>query len=126
MSSNDNTSTLKAVTDSVTGTVQSVVGSITGSTADKAEGEAKQDKASAEHDASKATLKLPGATATTSGVATDHPDRASGAWDQTVGSAKEAIGGVIGSQVCIHPDSYFSLLETQRHLFTTSSYLCAD
>jgi uncharacterized protein YjbJ (UPF0337 family) len=66
----------------------------------QAEGKAKQDKAEAEHDASQATVKLPGATATASGVAKDHPDRTAGSFNQTAGSAKELVGGVIGSEVC--------------------------
>ncbi|CRK23322.1 hypothetical protein BN1708_018021, partial [Verticillium longisporum] len=28
----------------------------------------------------------------------DDPDRAAGSWNQTVGSAKEAVGGLVGSQ----------------------------
>lgn len=99
MSSNDNTSTLQAAVDSVTGTVQSVIGSVTGSTGDKAQGEAKQDKAQAENDASHTAVKVPGATVSSSGVATDHQDRTAGSWNQTVGSAKETVGGLIGSEV---------------------------
>lgn len=99
MSSNDNTSTLQAAVDSVTGTVQSVIGSVTGSTADKAQGEAKQDKAQAENDASHTAVKVPGATVSSSGVATDHQDRTAGSWNQTVGSAKETVGGLVGSEV---------------------------
>lgn len=102
MSSNDNTSTLQAAVDSVTGTVQSAIGSLTGSTGDKTQGDAKQDKAQVEHDASHAAVKVPGATVTASGVAKDHPDRSAGSWNQTVGSAKETIGGLVGSEV-----SYF-------------------
>lgn len=115
MSSNDkdNTSTLQAAVDAVTGTVQSVVGSITGSTGDKAEGDAKKDLASAEHDASKTAVKVPGATLSTSGVAKDHPDRAAGSWNQTVGSAKEAVGGLIGSDVRCHFLTQSSFLQTR-------------
>lgn len=101
MSSNskDNTSTLQAAVDSVTGAAQSIIGSITGSTADQAQGDAKQDKAQAEHDASHAAVKVPGATISTSGVAKDNSDRSAGSWNQTVGSAKEAMGGLVGSEV---------------------------
>ena len=101
MSSNDNTSTLQAAVDSVTGTIQSAIGSVTGSTADQAQGQNKQDKASVEHDASQAAVKVPGATVTASGAATDDPDRASGSWNQTVGSAKETVGNVVGSEVSL-------------------------
>lgn len=98
-SNNNNPSTLQAAVDSVTGTVQSIIGSVTGSNADKAQGEAKQDKAQVEHDASQAAVKVPGATVSASGVAKDHPDRSAGSWNQTVGSAKEAVGGLVGSEV---------------------------
>lgn len=103
MSSNDKpTSTLQAAVDSVSGTVQNVIGSLTGSTGDEAQGQAKQDKASAEHDASKATVKLPGVSASSSGAVTkDDPDRTSGAWNQTAGSAKETVGGLVGSEVSL-------------------------
>ncbi|KUI74173.1 hypothetical protein VM1G_10015 [Cytospora mali] len=96
MSSNNNTSTFQAAVDSVTGTVQSAFGSLTGSTGDKVQGDTKQDKAHAEHNASQATVKLPGATVTSSGVATDDPNRSAGSWNQTAGSAKETVGNVLG------------------------------
>ncbi|ROW13376.1 hypothetical protein VPNG_05424 [Cytospora leucostoma] len=97
MSSNENnTSTFQAAVDNVTGAVQSAIGSITGSTGDKAEGQTKQDKAHAEHDASQAAVKVPGGTVTASGVAKDDPDRAAGSWNQTAGSAKETVGNVFG------------------------------
>lgn len=35
MSANDNTSTLKSVTDAISGTAQNILGSITGSTGDQ-------------------------------------------------------------------------------------------
>lgn len=96
--SDNNASTLKSVVDATTGAVQNAIGSLTGNTRDQAEGKAKQDKADAEYDASQATAKLPGITATASGVTKDHPDRAAGSYNQTVGAAKEAVGGVIGSE----------------------------
>ena len=97
----DNTSTVQSYIDSATGAVQSVVGSVLGSTGDKAEGEAKKDKAQAEYDASHATVKLPGLSASSSGAVTrDDPDRSAGSWNQTMGSAKEAAGGILGSEVC--------------------------
>ena len=65
----------------------------------QAEGQAKQRKAESEYDASHATAKLPGMTASASGVAKDHPDRTAGSWNQTAGSAKEFIGSVVGSEV---------------------------
>ncbi|KAI1270062.1 hypothetical protein F5Y18DRAFT_421544 [Xylariaceae sp. FL1019] len=99
MSSNDNTSTLKAAYDSVTGAAQNVLGNLTGSTGDQVQGQAKQDKASAEHDASQATLKMPGFTASSSGAVTkDNSDRTTGSYNQTAGSAKETVGHLIGSE----------------------------
>jgi len=74
--SNDNTSTLKSYVDSATGTLQSALGSVTGSNGDKAEGEARKDKAELEHDASHAAVKVPSGAISTSGVAKDDPKRA--------------------------------------------------
>lgn len=66
-------------------------------------GEAKKTKAELENDASHATVKLPGISASSSGAVTkDDPNRQEGAWNQTVGSAKEALGGLVGSEVCLH------------------------
>ncbi|KAH8880016.1 hypothetical protein GQ53DRAFT_18602 [Thozetella sp. PMI_491] len=98
-SNNNNTSTLQSYIDSATGTIQSAVGSLLGSKGDQVEGEAKKDKAQVEHEASHATAKLPGISASSSGAVTkDDPDRAAGSWNQTVGSAKEFAGGLIGSE----------------------------
>jgi len=67
----------------------------------QAHGDAKQKKADAEYDASHATVKLPGLTASSAGAVTkDHPDRAAGSYNQTAGSAKEFVGGLVGSEVC--------------------------
>ncbi|KAI0433540.1 hypothetical protein F5Y09DRAFT_63762 [Xylaria sp. FL1042] len=99
MSTNDNTSTLKSTIDAVTGAAQNALGTITGSTADQTQGEAKQRKADAENDASHATVKVPGLTASSSGAVTkDDPDRAAGSYNQTIGSAKETVGGILGSE----------------------------
>lgn len=96
--SDKETSTIQSYIDSASGAVQSTLGNLTGSTADKNAGQAKQDKAEFENDASHATLKGPGFTATADGVAKDDPRRQEGAWNQTVGAGKEAIGGLIGSE----------------------------
>lgn len=100
-SSNNDTSasTLKSYVDSAVGAAQNALGSLTGSSGDQTQGEAKQDKAQAEYDASHATLKGPGFTATASGVKKDDPDRSAGSWNQTIGSAKESLGGLIGNEV---------------------------
>jgi uncharacterized protein YjbJ (UPF0337 family) len=96
--SDKETSTIQSYIDSATGTIQSAVGSLTGSSADANAGQAKQDKAQFEDAASHATLKGPGFTATADGISKDDPRRQEGAWTQTVGAGKEAIGGLIGSE----------------------------
>ncbi|KAM0198284.1 hypothetical protein ACHAPA_010125 [Fusarium lateritium] len=92
-------STLKSIVDSTTGAVQNAIGSITGNTSDQAAGDLKKQKAEAEHDASHATAKIPGATLSGSGAAArDDPNRTEGSWNQTAGSAKETVGGLIGNE----------------------------
>lgn len=96
----DQTSTLQSYVDSATGAAQSVIGSITGNASDQKTGDAKRDEAQKEYDASQATAKLPGFTASSAGAVTkDDPDRRDGSWNQTVGSAKETLGGLVGSAV---------------------------
>lgn len=96
MSGND--STLKATYDKVTGGAQEMAGSLIGSGGDQTKGQAKKDKAEVEHDISHTAAKGPGFTVTPSGAAKDHPDVNQGKWDQTMGSAKEFAGGMIGSE----------------------------
>ncbi|CZR53003.1 probable mismatched base pair and cruciform DNA recognition protein [Phialocephala subalpina] len=97
--SDKNTSTLQSYIDGATGAVQSAIGSLTNNTSQESTGEAKKDKASLENDASHATAKVGNLTASSSGAITkDDPNRTEGSWNQTVGSAKEAVGGLIGSQ----------------------------
>jgi len=97
--SDKNTSTLQSYIDSATGAAQSVLGAVTGSTADQQAGENKQDKAQLENDASHATAKVPGYSASSSGAITkDDPNRQEGSWNQTIGSGKEFIGGLVGSE----------------------------
>jgi uncharacterized protein YjbJ (UPF0337 family) len=98
--SDKNTSTLQSYIDSASGAVQTVLGNITGSNADKNAGEIKQDKAALENDASHATVKVPGFSASSSGAITkDDPNRQEGAWNQTIGSGKEFVGGIVGAEV---------------------------
>jgi uncharacterized protein YjbJ (UPF0337 family) len=93
-------STLQSYVDSATGAVQSAIGSLTGNTGDQAKGDAKKDTAMVEHDVSQAALKFPGATVSSDGgISKDDPNRSAGNWNQTVGSAKEAVGGLVGSEV---------------------------
>ncbi|KAK5661277.1 hypothetical protein OQA88_11171 [Cercophora sp. LCS_1] len=94
-----NTSTLKSYVDSATGAVQHAIGTVLGTSGDQVEGKAKQDKADAEYEASHATVKLPGVAASSSGAVTkDDSDRVAGSWNQTVGAAKETVGGLVGSE----------------------------
>lgn len=96
---NKQPSTLQSYVDSATGAVQGAISSITGNTQDKAEADSKQQKADTEYEASHATAKGPGFTASSSGAVTkDDPDRTTGSWNQTIGSAKEFAGGLIGSE----------------------------
>jgi uncharacterized protein YjbJ (UPF0337 family) len=94
----DNTSTVQSIVDSATGAAKSLYGSVVGNNEHQAEGDAQQKKGQAEYDASHATAKLGPVAVTGSGVATDSHDRTDGSWNQTMGSAKQAIGGLVGSQ----------------------------
>ncbi|PHH92139.1 hypothetical protein CDD83_8707 [Cordyceps sp. RAO-2017] len=92
-------STLQSYVNSATGAVQSALGSLTGNTGDEAKGEMRKEEARAEHEASHAAVKVPGATVSSAGaVSKDDPDRSQGSWNQTIGSAKEAVGGLIGNE----------------------------
>lgn len=94
-------STLQSYINSASGAVQSAIGGLTGNTAQKAEGEAAQKEAQTEHEQSKAAVKVAGySVSTDGGIAKDHEDRAAGSWNQTLGSAKEAVGGLIRNEVC--------------------------
>jgi len=67
-------------------------------------GEAKKSKAELENDASHAAVNFGGYSASSSGAITkDDPNRSNGSWNQTIGSAKEAVGGLVGSEVCSFP-----------------------
>ena len=99
MSTNDNTSTLKSVTDSVTGAINQGVAYVTGSSGDQAKADQYKAKADAESDLSHAGVKAgPFAVSSTGAVAKDSPDRTQGQWDQTVGSAKETVGNLLGNE----------------------------
>lgn len=99
MSTNDNTSTLKSYVDSATGAVQSGIASITGSAGDQANANQSKAKAEAEKDASHTAAKAGPVTLSSSGApAVDNEDRTQGQWNQTVGSAKETLGGLLGNE----------------------------
>jgi len=97
--SDENTSTLQSYIDSATGAVQSGIAAVTGSAGDQANADQTKSKAAAEKDASHAAVKTGPYTLSSSGVpAKQSPDRSQGAWDQTIGSGKETIGNLIGSE----------------------------
>jgi uncharacterized protein YjbJ (UPF0337 family) len=119
MSSSGAPSTLQSYVDSATGTLQSALGALTGSTGDQKAGDAKQDKAAVEKDVSHAALKVGNVTAGSSGaISKDDPMRTEGSWNQTVGSGKEFVGGLVGSEVCRF---YFSFLLSSLPLFILPS-----
>jgi len=95
------TSTLQSYIDSASGAAQTLLGNLTGSSADQQQGQAKQDKAQLENDASHAGGTFAGYSASGSGAVTKNdPQRQEGSWNQTVGSGKEMVGNLIGSEVC--------------------------
>ncbi|KAF2759142.1 hypothetical protein EJ05DRAFT_334350 [Pseudovirgaria hyperparasitica] len=96
--SNKETSTLQSALDSVSSTIQSGIHAVTGNPGDKAAADRKQAEAEARSDLSHATVKAGPVTATADGVATDNKDRTDGSWNQTIGSGKEFIGGITGSE----------------------------
>jgi uncharacterized protein YjbJ (UPF0337 family) len=72
---------------------------MTGSAGDQANADRTHAQAKAEKDASHAAIKAGPYTLSSSGVpAKDSSDRTQGAWDQTIGSGKETIGNLIGSE----------------------------
>jgi len=100
MSSNNETqpSTLGGIINSAAGAIQSGIGQLTGSGADYSHGEAKRNLGEQQKDESRATAKVGPFTATSEGGAhVDNKDRTEGSWDQTIGSGKQFVGGVIGS-----------------------------
>ncbi|KAI4273837.1 MAG: hypothetical protein LQ337_004367 [Flavoplaca oasis] len=97
--SDKDSSTAKSYLDSAIAQGQSALGSLTGSTGDKAKASVRKDQAAAEKDASHSVGKLgPLNVSPSGGVSTDDPNRSEGSWNQTMGSAKESMGGLIGSE----------------------------
>jgi uncharacterized protein YjbJ (UPF0337 family) len=112
----DDSSTLKSYVDSATGMVQQGIASLTGSTGDQvdilspshflsltnifqANADQTKAKAHAEKDLSHAGIRAGPFSVSSTGVpAKDNADRTQGSWDQTVGSGKETLGGLIGSE----------------------------
>ena len=59
----------------------------------------KRDVAKVQDEVSHATAKLPGYSASGAGaVVKDDPQRSEGSWQQTVGSGKEFVGGLVGAE----------------------------
>ncbi|RVD81684.1 uncharacterized protein DFL_009536 [Arthrobotrys flagrans] len=101
MSENNNTqaSTLGSVSQGVAGAVQRGIGQLTGSTKDIQDGTARKLDAEEENERSHASAKLGSVTATAEGGAhVDNKDRQQGSWNQTVGSGKQFVGGLIGNE----------------------------
>ncbi|KAJ5593972.1 uncharacterized protein N7459_000180 [Penicillium hispanicum] len=98
--SDGNSSTLGSYVNQATGLAQRAVGSVTGDSSTQNQGETTQQKAQEQHDNSHTTTKLGPVTAdpNTGAAAKDDPNRSTGSWDQTVGSAKESLGNVIGNE----------------------------
>ncbi|KAL8733893.1 MAG: hypothetical protein Q9166_001881 [cf. Caloplaca sp. 2 TL-2023] len=97
--SDKDTSTAKSYLDSGIAQAQSTLGSLTGSTGDKTEAAARKDQAAAETEASHSVGKLgPLNVSPSGGASIDDPNRSEGSWNQTLGSAKESIGGLVGSE----------------------------
>jgi uncharacterized protein YjbJ (UPF0337 family) len=71
--SDKNTSTLQSYIDSASGAAQTLLGNITGSNTDQHEGQAKQDKAQLENDASHAGGTFAGYSVSSSGVTKNDP-----------------------------------------------------
>jgi uncharacterized protein YjbJ (UPF0337 family) len=93
----DNSSTLNAYVDQAVGAAKSVIASVTGNPADQQDADATKAKGEAENDLSHATARAgPFTLSGTGAVAQDNPDRTQGSWNQTVGAAKEAVGGLLG------------------------------
>ena len=97
--SDKNTSTLQSAIDNVTGTAQSLAGAFTGNQERQTAGADKRDEAQLKDDASHATAKVgPFSTSGSGAVAQDDPRRSEGSWNQTMGSAEESLGGLVGNE----------------------------
>jgi uncharacterized protein YjbJ (UPF0337 family) len=91
-------STLRSYADSGIAAVQNVIGSLTGNPVDQRQAEDKKAHAELEHDASRAAAKAGPFNLSSSGAATvDNKDRRDGKADQVIGSGKEFVGNVVGS-----------------------------
>ncbi|EKV16099.1 Mismatched base pair and cruciform DNA recognition protein, putative [Penicillium digitatum PHI26] len=95
-----NVSTAQSYLNQATGLAQRTMGAVTGDSSTQAKGELKHEEGQAKKEASHKNAKLGSVTAdpNTGAVAKDNPTRDTGSWDQTVGSAKESLGNLIGNE----------------------------
>ncbi|KAI6822719.1 hypothetical protein KC367_g1671 [Hortaea werneckii] len=98
MASDKNTSTLQSYVDSASSAAQSALGSITGNTADKQQAADKQREAEAKDTLSHAGGSVGPFSVSSGGVAKNDSERQGGQWDQTMGSAKETVGNLVGAE----------------------------
>ncbi|KAK6332475.1 hypothetical protein TWF730_004143 [Orbilia blumenaviensis] len=100
MSENNNqSSTLGSAFQGVAGAVQRGIGQLTGSTKDIQDGTIRKAEAEEQNERSHTAAKLGPVTATAEGGAhVDNKDRQQGNWDQTIGSGKQFVGGLIGNE----------------------------
>lgn len=104
MSANNNNnnqppSTLSSLASGVAGTLQEGYAKLTGSTTDTIQAEQRKQAAHNEYAASHDSAKLGPVNASSSGAVTvDNENRTQGKSDQTIGSGKEFLGGLIGSE----------------------------
>ncbi|KAJ5106066.1 hypothetical protein NUU61_003413 [Penicillium alfredii] len=98
--SNENPSTLQSAINQASGLAQRAVGTVTGDSSTQNKGDANIEQGQAQHEASHTTAKLGpfSADPNTGATAKDDPNRATGSWDQTLGSAKESVGNLIGNE----------------------------
>ncbi|KAI9934383.1 hypothetical protein ASPWEDRAFT_38047 [Aspergillus wentii DTO 134E9] len=87
--------TVKSYVDSATGMAQRAVGSVTGSTSTT---ENQTQDTTQKGEAPHAKLGPVTADPNTGATAKDNSTRSNGSWDQTVGSAKESLGNLVGSE----------------------------
>ncbi|KAJ5749345.1 uncharacterized protein N7511_011041 [Penicillium nucicola] len=98
--SDSNSSTGQSYLDQATGLAQRAAGAVTGNSSTENKGEAKQEVGKAREEASHTTAKIGpfAADPNTGAVAKENEKRSDGSWDQTLGSAKESVGNIIGNE----------------------------
>ncbi len=96
---NNNSSTLGSYVDSAKALASNALSSVTGNPADQRQAENYQESSDAKYENSQEFAKAGPVNVSGSGAATvDDPNRTQGQWDQTIGNAKSAVGGLVGSQ----------------------------